>query len=553
MKLYNFFIVLSFFTIVIGNKSFAQKTHVTTTTTSTSNGATFTTTTTSNSETADTTKWKYREISKDFAIGNKTPIYIESVNRNLEIKTWDQPTVRIVAKAKYQNDSDANKSFDDVFETSGVKIRNTGQAFEILGTMHNSVIFQDVNMRGTPIGVGFDGKSRSAAFINPGVAASSSSFVGTANNIVITSPTFFHSDNGDTVMFNKDSLSTNLRVFLKDKGNANNTIVVRNKLKTNKLKIEELSKQLETLSVKLAKLSSEDATKNSKEIAKTNQEIAKISNQIAFQSAGNMINIIPDTSRVTVKGLKLDWAKPMGQSFGSGNSFSFEPKYKTDLKWTIYIPKNHKLSIDSKYGDITIADDIDSAKIISKYGNVDAKNVQSLVARNEYGNIYTGNVTEADIELKRGSLKMQNVENLKIDSKNANIDLDQVGNIKVESSNDNYDVSSIKSLDANKSYGTFRLTTLNGKMNFNGVNADIKIRNITPTTSSIDITNKFANISLPFADIKNYNIAVNGSFNTSFDDFDIVNKNDKGFNATKGNGKDLNASINCNNCQLDFK
>ncbi len=504
----------------------------------------------------DTTNWKWREVTKDFNINANAPIFIESAYRGIEIKTWDQPTVRIVAKARYKDDKDANASFDDIFEKAGVKVKSSDGAFEILGASNSQQyrLTYDFAYSGDNVSKGI---SEAGAFVSPAT-----------NTVVISSPKFNYTESGDSVIFNKDSSSTNLRILFRQKENGlkllaeqeaktEKAIALKKLTKSEKIKVEKittLSKQLETLSKKLAALSIDNAEKNSAEITKLNKEIGKLSNQIAFttlQKTDGTFNFTPLDS-IRVRNVIV---QPINRNIQlSDNSFyGISLNEKSSLQWTIYIPKNHKISIDSKYGNIVLDNDLDNVKIVSKYGNTETKNVQNLIIRNEYGNVYTGNVKDGDIEVRNGKLKMQNVDNLKINSKNTSVDLDEVGNIKVESSNDNYDVSSIQDLNANKNYGTFRLTTLNGKMGFNGVNADIKIRNISPKATNIEITNKFAKISLPFADIKNYNIAVNGNFNNSFDDFNKVSNNTKGFTATSGNGTDLTTNIKCDNCQLDFK
>ncbi|MFT4202417.1 MAG: hypothetical protein QM610_00765 [Chitinophagaceae bacterium] len=570
-----YIIVLLSYGLLYSNTNKAQ-THVTTTT-QTVNGKTVTIT--SSGKSNDTTGWKTREITKDFDIGSNIPIFIESSFRGITVKTWDQPNVRIVANARYKDDKDATLSFDEVFEKSDIKIRNSSQAFEILGASGNRFLSGNYSYIYTD-----DAFPKGESFRRSPIKTTT--IIGSDKDtspISITANTFSFS--GDSVIFSNDSNSQQqIKIFMKQKENAAKLLEEQTQIaekantkawqaskernqkrdEAQKAKTAALSKQIEALSKKLAALAIQDADKNSKEITKLNQEIGKLSNQLSVQSIEHVFAFKPDTSKWVIgKPLTINFSGPIsmgGSSFGSGNSFStVDDNFsgisfpKNGLKWTIYIPKNHKLSIDSKYGNVSLDNDLDNAKIVSKYGNIETKNVDNLTVRNEYGNVYTLNVKDADIELRSGKLKMQNAENLKIDSRNASVDLEEVGNIRVESSNDNYDITSVKELNANKNYGSFRLTTLNGKMQFNGVNSDIKIRNIAPSVSNIDITNKFAKIALPFTDIKNYNISVNGNYNSTFDDFTKKVNGDNGFTASGGSGSGLTTNINCSNCQLDFK
>jgi|GEM_PF-6010868 len=541
MKRYYITIILCSVLLFINKQNFAQSS---TTATMTRNGKTLTATAFANNLN-DTSKWKTREISKDFPIGANTPIYVESAYRNIEIKTWDQPNVRIVANARYKNNIDTNKNFDEIFEKIGISIKNSNDAFEILGTSNNRD-FSHLHTFSFSNNIPDEPKNNNF-IIDPALHSLTIS----GDSTTTITDTFFLNNNIKISFLQQEEEKQMAKAIAMDQI-INASIKEHNKKisEKEKVKMETLSKQIEAKSKQIAELTLKNADKNNKEITKLSQEISKISNQIAFQSMGNIINFQLDS----IKSYTNTITPTLMLNFE--NNHALEPIIPTNtnaLNWVIYIPQNHKISIDSKYGNIQLDNDIASAKIDSKYGNIETKNIDNLIVRNEYGNIYTGNIKDGSVEIRSGKLKIGNADNIKIDSKNANIDMDEVGNIKVESSNDNYDISSIHELNANKNYGTFRLTTLNGKMIFNGVNADIKIRNISTNATNIDITNKFAKIALPFSDIHNYNIAVNGNYNSSFDDFNKKGNNDKGFTAASGNAKDLTTNINCNNCQLDFK
>lgn len=545
----------------------AQNTHKTTTTTTTTTVNGHTTKTYSSSDnqiinysyvTKDD-KWKVKEISKEMDIKSHVPIFIESAYRTIEIKTWDQPTIKIVARARFQNENEANKDFDYFFEKAKTKIKSSDEAFEILGA-NNSINYYPIRSM----------KNIGSATFRPlayaGVPGATAIAQG-GNNIVITTPNFNYNKDGDTIMFHNDSATTQLRVFMKSKESILKAAKEKQialiekaqklKEKISAEKLSELTKKLSQASEKLARLSLEKSEKNNSEITKLNQQIGQLSNQIAFQSLEKIpanfdsiinINFQPANNDMEFNTVN-DGEDDHNLQYAVNNSANDSSK----LKWTIYIPKDHKISIESKYGDIVLENDLNNVKISSKYANVQTKNIENLTLQNEYGNVFTGDIQNADIEFRNGNLKMQNVHNLDIESKNAGIDLDDVYNMKMESSNDNYDITSVRELDADKKYGNLRLTSLKGNLQFNGANADIKIRSIAPSVSKIDIDNKFAKIAIPLSDSKNYRVFVSGNYNTSYDDFNIDHKDDKGFEASKGNGNDLTATINCNNCQLDFK
>lgn len=565
-------------------------TRTTSTTTTTVNGVTTTNTATSVGGTSfssassgyatgvafastpnDTIKWKTREVSKDFNIKNNVPIFIESSFRNIEVKTWDQPTLRLVAVAQYKNDEDANRSLDELFEKSNIKVKNSDGAFEILGANSNAAVLRSYTYTVNDLYSNSAVRNLNLQGVFNNTSDSSNTFVYT--------PNYTFSTNVDTSIFLKDSSGTNLKIIFKPREaqalrekvkaerealKAKRELVVEEQVKAQAEQIKQLSKQISEQSKKLAALSAEDAEKNSKEIAKLTKEIAQLSNQITFKSLNKTMTFNFDTVKTnweTLQPLALsDWNMPPTPPIPTTTPSPVTrvvglsaPRQNSSLKWTIYIPQGHKVNIDSKYGNINIDNDLDAAKITSRYGNVETKNIKNLVVSHEYGNVYVGNLQNADLELRSVKFKSQNAENIKINSKNSSVDMEEAGTVNVESSNDDYDISSVKDVNANKNYGSFRLTTLNGKMRFTGANADIKVRNISPKATNIDITNKFAKIALPFSDVKNYNVVVTGSYNNSFDDFNNKTDRNKGFAVSSGNGKDLNTNINCNNCSLDFK
>ncbi|MBS1579650.1 MAG: hypothetical protein JST29_08435 [Bacteroidetes bacterium] len=256
---------------------------------------------------------------------------------------------------------------------------------------------------------------------------------------------------------------------------------------------------------------------------------------------------------------------------------------------TIYLPKENKLDIESKYADVTINGNSNKLNIDITNGNLEMGDVKNLVLRSKYGNVTTGNLGSAEIDFINGRLTAKSIDDLDIDTKYSSVEADVVKKATIRSVNDEYEIEEAGALQGRKNYGNLRITKLTGSIELDGTNADIRLRKIEPSVSLIKLDNKYADIRVPFNAIKNYNITYNGSYSSVYSNFDkkpIVvkekeetKKDDKGkdemggkirfrtsgfdmgdnnniethFTATGGDGKGTKVDIKCQNCTVDFK
>lgn len=256
---------------------------------------------------------------------------------------------------------------------------------------------------------------------------------------------------------------------------------------------------------------------------------------------------------------------------------------------TIYLPKENKLDIESKYADVTINGNSNKLNVDITNGNLEMGDVKDLVLRSKYGNVTTGNLGSAEIDFINGRLTTKNIDDLDIDTKYSSVEADAVKKATIRSVNDDYEIDEAGTLQGRKNYGNLRITKLTGSIELDGTNADIRLRKIEPSVSLIKLDNKYADIRVPFNAIKNYNITYNGSYSSVYSNFDkkpIVvkekeetKKDDKGkdemggkirfrtsgfdmgdnnniethFTATGGDGKGTKVDIKCQNCTVDFK
>ncbi|MFY7963646.1 MAG: hypothetical protein ACOVO1_02010 [Chitinophagaceae bacterium] len=237
---------------------------------------------------------------------------------------------------------------------------------------------------------------------------------------------------------------------------------------------------------------------------------------------------------------------------------------------TIYVPKDNKLNIESKYGDVAVKNFIRKIDADITNGNLDLEKTNTLNLRSKYSNININEVDKGEIDFINGNLFIQNINEVELDSKYSTVEINASKKMVIKSINDNYELENIAVLEGFKNYGTLRITNLQESIELNGTNADIKLKNISASVKAISIDNKYADLRLPLKKIKNFSLIYDGSYSTIYKNFETENRvngqsgeneskittgdaQNSSFKAILGNGKDATVKIRCQNCTVDFK
>ncbi len=271
---------------------------------------------------------------------------------------------------------------------------------------------------------------------------------------------------------------------------------------------------------------------------------------------------------------------------------------RSTLKRTlvIYVPSGSKIDIESKYGDVQLPSGIGDATVDVTNGNLEGGDISRLILRSKYTSVSLGDIKDAEVELTNGRFSAKNIDNLDIDSKNSNVEMATVKKLMIRSTSDEYEMEDVTELHGRKNYGNLRITRLNGQFELDGVNADIRIKNVSAAVTSIKVDNKYADIRIPLRNTKNYFIDFTGLYSSVYGDFEkkpvaaeitTTTKDNKEktvagyatsdtkqfqaitsirlsearggndtpakFTAAVGDGKGIKIDMKCQNCTVDFK
>ena len=281
------------------------------------------------------------------------------------------------------------------------------------------------------------------------------------------------------------------------------------------------------------------------------------------------------------------WSSSVGYSTAvfdeKGNNVYNSSSLRREL--TIYIPADVKLNVVSKYADVTADHDLKNLRIKISNGSLDMVNADNVVIVSGYSNVSCGNLTNADITATNGKLSLKNVDQLTLNTKYSKVALDNCNALTIKSTSDDYDLDVVQSLIGTKTYGNLRLDKLTGSFDLKGSSADVRIRNIEPSVSTITLDNKYADVQLPVNGLKNYEVLFSGTYSSVFAPFErrdttiekkldesvgssnlrlfssgtltgsSARKNNNGFSAIVGDTKGTHTKFNltCSSCNVDFK
>ncbi len=224
---------------------------------------------------------------------------------------------------------------------------------------------------------------------------------------------------------------------------------------------------------------------------------------------------------------------------------------------TMYVPQSSKLGVNSKYGNVSFKNEFKQLNLDITNGNADLEKVGSLLLTSKYANFTGGDIEDAEIDFINGNLTINNLNKGELDTKYSNVEIAAVKTISFSSTNDEYELDEAADVKGTKNYGNFRIGKLTGAIEMMGTNADIKIRNVAASVTSIKFDDKYADIKVPLKSLKNYSVKFAGAYSTVYANFDIVNREggDDNFKfvANVGNGTSTKIEMKCINCTVDIK
>jgi hypothetical protein len=446
-------------------------------------------------------------LFKTFPLNGAKTLALKVDNKNITIKTWKENTVKLSTYIKNEKNID-NYTFD-------AKIK--GDVFKINAALKNN-----------------------------------------QNNDAL--------DNGNMInqaraLANADakrkSTLKNVDVFIKNNQNGE----VKYNLDGKWYTISELKNK-----IKKERKSITTSTVNGKTIVTVDGKVLDKINLdgIAEAEAANIENVMNDNGD---EGATINYSGSYNNNFSGeprnqNNNYSGEP-YAYDNcgcdganNLTLTIPENLLVRIDNNNGNISINDDLESLTIDSKNGNVTAQNINNLEAEATYTNFDLNEITNADMDLNGCNFTSGNIKNLLLDTKFGNYELESVQNFTLTNSqSDEFDINEVGNITGKFSFSNIKIQKIKSAIDLDITSGDIKVKNVAPSVSKININGKFTEIDVTLRNTTSYSILAKTIFSTikSNGSFIESNQEEQEFKDNKGDANKTKITMTCNSCTVTLK
>lgn len=268
--------------------------------------------------------------------------------------------------------------------------------------------------------------------------------------------------------------------------------------------------------------SGEDKFTDEEFLEKVNISLRALGNSVKIKSGIGMSGSysFAGNAPAAAVGMVYSYNNSGGVNVVNSNGMVLGTKNTQKKVLVITVPAGSKLDIESKYSDLTLPDGITDVSVDITNGNLEAGNLTKLVLRSKYSNANIGNIKNAELEFTNGRFTAQNIDDLDIESKYSTVEAAAVKKTVIRSTNDEYEIEEVYDIRGRKNYGNLRITQLQGPMDIEGINADIKVRKVNPAVSSIKLDDKYADIRIPLRELKNYSIDFAGTYSSVYGNFE---------------------------------
>lgn len=170
---------------------------------------------------------------------------------------------------------------------------------------------------------------------------------------------------------------------------------------------------------------------------------------------------------------------------------------KLKVDYQVWIPKDVMLSVESKYGDLYMADLDGRVDLDISHGDIKANNLtQTLNLKHSFGKSSFGKLKDGIFTLRGAEVRVDEAVDLNIESGSSEIRVDKIDRIQLNSRNDKIHLLDAREIMCEGSFTDLTSDLLRGSARLDFSYGDIYLSRIIKDFNSIDITGKSTDINL---------------------------------------------------------
>lgn len=226
----------------------------------------------------------------------------------------------------------------------------------------------------------------------------------------------------------------------------------------------------------------------------------------------------------------------------------FSDRFKSNsdfnIIYTINIPIDRDLTVENKFGNVTLGDLKANGMFDIKYGNIYGQNLQApggskIKLELRYGNGTFESVNQLYANLGYSKLNTGDMESAEFETQYSIVQSGNVGTMIAESKYDNYTLESTKELTVESKFTNWKVDLLKSKFAIETQYGDVDVNEVSKSFESIKVDNGYGNIKIGISPEASYQLQSESYYcNVSFPNANIIKQiednNHKTIKATIG-------------------
>lgn len=251
---------------------------------------------------------------------------------------------------------------------------------------------------------------------------------------------------------------------------------------------------------------------------------------------------------------------------------------------TIYLPSNANIELVNKYSGVRVSGNINNGYFNLTNTVLDVENAGNVRITAKFSTVNFAAIGVCEADISNSTFRAEAIKKMEIESTRSTVEYRTGDSLYIRSNLDNsYTIEEINVAEGRLLHSNIRIEKLNKRIDFDGNNYDVKIRQIDAEAEMIKINNSWADMRLPVRGLRNYTVNFDGKNCAVFAPFEITPekreepeadkpglafnmgetylKNSQRPNAPRyfkassgtASGKPTRFEITCQQCIVDFK
>lgn len=185
----------------------------------------------------------------------------------------------------------------------------------------------------------------------------------------------------------------------------------------------------------------------------------------------------------------------------------FSAGTSTSIDYTIHLPKNARISLQHKYGNIYLTDFSGKLDIDLSNGNLKAHDLLGQVKLVvNFGDADIQSVENAEITVNYGELHLDDGQQIKLNNRSASVYFNQIEQLILDGKRSKYYIDEVGILYGESYFSNLNIDHLTHSMNLNAHYGTLELKSISTNASSIEVTSFDADITLVLEPDKSYEV-----------------------------------------------